>query len=391
MGSYQNLLQQKITNLTQSKVIQFFVLLSIIISISIIALSEYKSIMQETRDRLNSKVISFHLETFDELSKVFEKNTQKNFVNSVHDNKLIRENFEDMLRLLRISTVENLFVITKDQEGRYYFLLDSETDEDKRANINEPFNPFGDFWDKCYEENKVQIFHHPQDQNLWISVSYPIIQNNKTVAIIGADISSQLDLTTQMNLKNFTVFFLWILILSALWFVLLYVSALYFRHKYHEGYLDSLTHLYNRKYLNDILLKRLGRGYQLFMIDIDFFKKINDTYGHDVGDYVLVEVANYMQQLTREEDSLIRYGGEEFLIYTTQLSSRQCVEYANRIRAKIENTPIIYKDIECKVTISIGINTEISNLESFADALKKADKALYEAKSSGRNCVKVAK
>jgi len=384
------LLQPKITDVTKTRIIQFIVLVLFIISTSFIALDEYKHTMQETRDKLNEKIISLHLETFSELSKIFEKDTQNNFVLSVQNKIQLRENFEDMLRLLRISTVQNLFVVTRDKDGNYYFLLDSETKSQKRANIYEPFNPLGDFWDNAYKYKKAQIFHHDDNKDLWISVAYPIIENDKTVAVIGADISNQLDINMQMNLRNFTGFFFWILMLSALLFILFYVMTMYFRRKYYEGYKDPLTKVYNRKYLYDIIVKKLKRRYQLFMIDIDFFKKVNDTYGHNAGDYVLQEVASRIQLLIREEDSLIRYGGEEFLIYATQLNREQCLVFAQRIRKSIAEKPIIYKNIECHITVSIGINPQANNRENFDEMLKKADDALYEAKLSGRNCVKIA-
>jgi diguanylate cyclase (GGDEF)-like protein len=390
MENYQNLSQPKLTKLTKTRIVQFFVLVVIIIFVTFIASNEYKYTMHETRTQLNDKIISLHFETFAELSRVFEKDTKNQFIKEVEKEASFRDNFEDMLRLLRISTVQNLFVVTRDAEKNYYFLLDSERNPQKRANINEPFNPLGDYWDRCYKTDKPQVFHHHDNKDLWISVAYPIVENNKTVAIIGADISNQLDINMQMNLKNFTEFFFWILILSILWFILLYIMTLYFRRKYYEGYKDPLTQIYHRKYLYDILIKKLGRDYQLFMIDIDFFKKVNDTYGHNVGDYILQEVSNRMQLLIRDEDSLIRYGGEEFLIYTTQLNPTQCLDFAQRIRESIAKTPIKYKEIECQITISIGVNAKASSTEKFDDMLKKADDALYKAKLAGRNCVRTA-
>jgi len=390
MENYQNLSQPKLTKLTQTRIIQLFVLVVIIIFITFIASNEYKYTLHETRTQLNDKIINLHFETFLALSKVYEKDTNNHFIEKVEKEPSLRENFEDMLRLLRISTVQNLFVVTRDTDKNYYFLLDSEIDPQKRANINEPFNPLGDYWDKCYATAQAQVFHHHDNKDLWISIAYPIIENNKTVAIVGADISDQLDINTQTNLKNFTEFFFWISILSILWFILLYIMTLYFRRKYYEGYKDPLTQIYHRKYLYDILIKKLGRKYQLFMIDIDFFKKVNDTYGHNVGDFVLQEVSNRMQLLIRDEDSLIRYGGEEFLIYTTQLNPTQCIDFAQRIRESIAKTPVRYKEIECDITVSIGVNAEARSVDNFDDMLKKADDALYKAKLAGRNCVRTA-
>jgi diguanylate cyclase (GGDEF)-like protein len=178
--------------------------------------------------------------------------------------------------------------------------------------------------------------------------------------------------------------------LSIALFALLYLLTLYFRRKYYDSYTDPLTKVYNRKYLYDIVLKKLSRSYQLFMVDIDFFKKVNDNYGHDTGDYVLKEVASRIESLIRDEDSLIRYGGEEFLIYTSTLSVEKSLDFAQRIRKKVKDEPIIYKGVVCHITVSIGINPYALKNESFDDMLIKADKALYEAKLLGRDCVEIA-
>ncbi|WP_297430905.1 diguanylate cyclase [Sulfurimonas sp.] len=340
---------------------------------------------------MNEKVILFHFETFSALNKIYEKDTNKHFLEAVKKSRKLRESFEDMLRLIRISTIQNLFVIAKDKENNFYFLLDSDQNSKTRSNFMEPFEPLGNFWNDCYKYKKFQIFHHHNTKNLWITIAYPIIENNQTVAIIGADISRSLYANIQSNLGDFSNFFLWILLLSALWFVILYVLTLYFRKKAYEGYIDPLTQVYNRKYLYDIVLKKLSRNYQLFMLDIDFFKQVNDAYGHDTGDFVLQEVARRIQRFMRSEDSLIRYGGEEFLIYTRDLTPQKALEFAERIRGNIQSSPIVFNEISCHVTVSIGVNPYAEKEKPFQEMLKKADEALYEAKISGRDCVRLSK
>ena len=373
------------------KLIQLIILVVIVFAVAFVAYTEYKNTLKETTNELNERIIKFHFETFNELSKIYLKDTQEQFIEEVKNNKELRSTFEDMLRLIKISTIQNLFVITRDSDQNYYFLLDSDTNPQTRASLLEPFNPLDDFWDSCYELQKPQVFHQKNSKDLWITIAYPIVENGHTVALIGADISQNLDVNIQTKLQNFSDFFLWIVVLSILWFTTLYISTLYFKRKVDEGYIDPLTNAYNRTYLYEILIKKLAREYQLFMIDIDFFKKVNDTYGHDAGDFVLREVARRLGKLIRDEDSLIRYGGEEFLIYTTQLNAQQCGKFAERLRENVKAEPIIYKNIECSVTISIGCNPYGSKNEVFEDVLKKADEALYMAKVSGRDCVKVAK
>ena len=354
--------------------------------------TEYKNTLKKTTTQLNEKIIYFHFETFSQLSKIYLKDTNNHFIQDVKKNKKLRDNFEDMLRLVHISTVQNLFVVAKDDNSNYYFLLDSDNNPKTRANLLEPFNPLGDFWDKSYALKKPEVYHHHEkNKDLWITIAYPIVENNRTVAIIGADISHNLDLNMQTELQNFNTFFIWIMLLALLWFIFSYLLTLYFRRKYQEGYFDPLTNVHNRKYLYDILLKKLSRRYQLFMVDIDLFKKVNDTYGHDAGDAILKEVAKRLDSLIRDEDSIVRFGGEEFLIYTTKLNSKQSKQFAERLRMHVKNGPIIYKGIKCFVTVSIGINPDARSDMAFEEMLKKADEALYMAKLSGRDCVKLSK
>jgi diguanylate cyclase (GGDEF)-like protein len=383
--------QQTINKRIKIGFIQLGIIILFILFVGTLSYSRYNETLQETTKNLNEKIIDFHFETFEKLEKIFLKDTHNRFIQTVTTDKEIRNNFEEMMNLIRISTVQNLFVVSKNKNNEYYFLLDSERDKSKHANIFEPFDPLGPAWDKCYASEESQLFYHTKNKDLWITIIYPIVENNKTVALIGADISHQLDINMKKKLQDFTHFFFWLIFLSILFFAFLYLFTLYFRRKYYDSYTDSLTRVYNRKYLYEIIIKKLSRSYQLFMIDIDLFKDVNDTYGHVAGDYILQEVAKRIESLIRTEDSLIRYGGEEFLVYTTNLDEKECFEFAERIRKKVKDEPIIYKDVVCNITVSIGVNPHASRDEFFNDMFIKADKALYEAKLAGRDCVKMSK
>lgn len=152
---------------------------------------------------------------------------------------------------------------------------------------------------------------------------------------------------------------------------------------------DALTGLYNRRHFNAELerefmrSKRYGGNLCIAIIDIDFFKKINDTYGHICGDYVLKEVAYLMLENFRKTDMVFRYGGEEFVVIMTETSLENSLIPLERLRKTIENNNFTYKGEKIKVTISIG--AEINHTESPDEFLNNADKALYQAKQSGRN------
>ena len=155
-----------------------------------------------------------------------------------------------------------------------------------------------------------------------------------------------------------------------------------------ELYIDPLTKVYNRKFLNTFLNNILD-GYNFMLIlDIDYFKKINDTYGHDVGDMALKELCKILKKELRQNDIIIRYGGEEFLIFLQipEDDINIAKKVAERLRKAIEKHSFKAKNKEIKFTVSMGL-TKINTSLSFEDIFKQADEALYKAKKAGRNRV----
>ena len=132
--------------------------------------------------------------------------------------------------------------------------------------------------------------------------------------------------------------------------------------------------------------KRYGTDYSICFVDIDFFKKINDTYGHEAGDVILSAVAQVLKKNARKVDFVGRYGGEEFVILLPSTSLKDGVRFGDKLRSMIENFKFIYKNERIKVTISSGVATRSANL-SDTMTLEGADKMLYLSKEGGRNQV----
>ncbi|MDJ0764615.1 MAG: diguanylate cyclase [Myxococcota bacterium] len=159
---------------------------------------------------------------------------------------------------------------------------------------------------------------------------------------------------------------------------------------------DDLTGLPNRRAFDEGLTreieraKRLNAPLSLMMLDVDFFKKFNDTHGHQVGDLVLKGVGKTIQENARSCDLPARYGGEEFAIILPHTNLEGALIAAERVRAAVETLCIETDKARLKVTISIGVATTKDPNESRANImlLRRADDALYEAKEAGRNCVK---
>ncbi len=161
--------------------------------------------------------------------------------------------------------------------------------------------------------------------------------------------------------------------------------------------IDPLTKLYNRRFFIDSsktvleLAKRERTPLSLMMIDIDKFKNVNDTYGHQVGDEVLKLLAKIMKSRQRKSDMSCRYGGEEFVVLLPNTSIEEAESVAEELRESVEQSHFELSMKESvKFTISIGLSTvQLENEGSIEKVLKRADDALYEAKESGRNRVQV--
>lgn len=151
--------------------------------------------------------------------------------------------------------------------------------------------------------------------------------------------------------------------------------------------IDELTQAYNRRYLNDALenaiarLKRYDNNISLILLDIDHFKKINDTLGHSAGDHVLKELVQIIWGTIRTIDMIFRIGGEEFIILLPETTLSNATQVAEKLRLKIQEKPIVNTT---KVTISAGV-IQLDKSESIDELMKRVDELLYKAKNSGRN------
>ena len=165
----------------------------------------------------------------------------------------------------------------------------------------------------------------------------------------------------------------------------------------HQSIRDSLTNLFNRRFMEIALDRELRRAVRhqkhlaVLMLDLDHFKLLNDTYGHEAGDVVLREIAGVMRQAVRSEDTVCRYGGEEFVAILPELGPEEALSRAESIRHLVSELRIYHRGESLReVTISIGVAVYPHNGESPEQILSLADRALYEAKHLGRNRVVLA-
>lgn len=156
---------------------------------------------------------------------------------------------------------------------------------------------------------------------------------------------------------------------------------------------DGLTGLYNRRFLDEFVDKissqaeRKASTYGVLMVDIDYFKMVNDTHGHDVGDMVIKRLSELLSNSIRDADMAIRFGGEEFLVLLHEPTEKGVLEVAQKIRKGFESINFRFENENMKKTISIGVSTFPQDANSLWKVIKFADNSLYQAKHRGRNQV----
>jgi diguanylate cyclase (GGDEF)-like protein len=161
--------------------------------------------------------------------------------------------------------------------------------------------------------------------------------------------------------------------------------------------IDGLTQIFNRKHWEGCLEQEFSRARRyahplsLIMLDLDHFKLLNDTYGHQGGDKVLIEISNLVTSLLRLGDIFGRYGGEEFAVILPETNLQGAAEVAERLRKKISELSILFSEKTITTSISIGVAEMSKDDNNYEDLISNADVALYRAKSSGRDRLCLAK
>ena len=173
------------------------------------------------------------------------------------------------------------------------------------------------------------------------------------------------------------------------------IEAAYHDEIYRMTTVDGLTQVFNRRYFEDAIERELSRSRRytrplsLVLLDIDHFKKINDTYGHLAGDAVLKELALTVRARTRREDVFARFGGEEFALLLPEVDQKGAMLLAEKARKLVEKHSFMFDGEHIVVTMSAGVATMVKKTENPNELIRRADEKLYEAKTGGRNRVAV--
>ncbi|WP_449547583.1 diguanylate cyclase [Lelliottia amnigena] len=300
--------------------------------------------------------------------------SKENEQDNKHKQKaLITENEEIFIKYdALVESSEEMFVFTSLKETWKDYLDVSSLAED--------------LFDKGEKEKSKDVLLH--DSLVFITAFEKKI---KQLAAVNNSYMNSFSLKVASNEAQALCYFYYIMIIN---FILQCVMFVVFSKQYkintkalNEANIDPLTNLFNRRKVLSEWSRLSPAENKAFIIgDIDHFKHVNDTYGHNVGDFILMEIAKLLRQGSRDTDLVARIGGEEFAIIANDTTMDEAYNMAERIRKTIEHTPFIYHSgIVIKITISFGLSLCVNNESSFEDALSLADKKLYQSKNEGRN------
>jgi len=369
----------------QTSKIYIFVFLSIVFAIIYLFFATNK-IQQE----LNTNIEKILVQQAESFAKNIEKELHKHIDQDPYlelkDKPLVRRHIEDALSIIVNDFFKYVFVLYRDSNGNYRYLLDGSLE---KGRFNQRLNVEKKYWDRVYSTKSAVVIKQSKLESIWISYLQPVIFDNRVKAVVAIDFSTELPASIYYAIEPLKHIFLYIFIsIGILLTILLYQTLLSFKSK-RESITDALTQTYNRNFLRELLGKINIAEYQIIMLDIDYFKQINDNYGHKAGDIILAKTAQIIAQEIRKDDFLIRFGGEEFLIFIKRgkNSKKLAFEIAQRIRTEIENTSFEYENKTIRITVSMGITCEPEHFKSISLAIKNADEMLYRAKREGRNKV----
>lgn len=316
----------------------------------------------------------------------------KSYIEQIKSDKKLQEKIDNALKILLTKNVKYAYIVYKDKNGTFRFISDGSSPQEK-AMIGQKFDVTSPLWKDLYKTKKPVIIHHEFLKELFITYLYPFCQNKEVEMILAIDFSIGKieDVNTIISTMKTTI--IATIVIIFLFLTVLAIQTFRFIVARNSAFLDKLTNVYNRNYLQEIENFINLDNYALAALDIDHFKRFNDTYGHEVGDRILKEIAQIiLKNCRKEEDIVIRYGGEEFviLVKSKRDERKTSIDTCKRIHSSIQSHQFYISDTEyVNITVSMGVNLTPGQSRTFSDAFKLADIALYNAKNKGRNSIEI--
>lgn len=340
-------------------------------------------------DISTSDIISISDNSAKSISLLLENSDD--FAKDIISNNKLKSDIEKNLKVLLTKNIKYTYIIYKDENENFKSLVNT-------SNINktlamQEFDIKNPTWLELYNTKKPHLIKQLFQNELTISYLIPIIKHNEVQLVMVVDFAVE-KVKEINNMIDFVKNSILLIITIVLVFLLVFIiqTVKYFLIK-KKAFIDKLTGVYNRNYLQESKNFINLSEYIIAAVDIDYFKKINDSYGHDNGDLILKQVAQtIIKSIRKKDDIVIRYGGEEFLILarTKRNDKLMALNVLQRILTVIRDEKFLLNTNEIlNVTVSIGVNLLPEESRTFSEAFKLADIALYTAKTKGRNQLEI--
>ena len=316
------------------------------------------------------------------------KHNKKELHILLEENPSFQKICNNNLEIMRSKEIPYTYVLWLDDDGKFRYLCDGSV---QKSHFYQKFDP-GDFerWKNIYKVGVVNILDQSRYKGLWKSMLIPIVKDKNSIALLVIDYSTSFPNKIKQMVSPVQTFLIIILITIIILIILIGIEVFLIYITKKKSYRDALTGAYNRNFLTDISSKLSLEKYHILMIDLDYFKQINDLYGHLIGDKALKHVVSIIEKIIKKKDYLIRFGGEEFIVFLhVYKNERDSFDIAENIRLALEKNHLKTDEFgDLSIKASIGVNTKTNEEKDFQSAIKNTDIALYNAKKSGRNCVK---
>lgn len=361
--------------------------LPLAVLVALYVTQRYAASLESTRVELRERAIGQYVTLIENAADNIGSQLSRHGGRVERTNARDRLQSESLLQVLQLPDIEYLYAIYRDAEGGFRIWLDAEKDAAKRSEFGQYFTPASDVWEKVYTQRQTMRMQQEDLEGLWVTVAVPVMQNGAVAAVIGADISYRTEAGIIEDLKSFYAHASKITLLFSSLFLLLFLMVLFYGRRRAHSLKDPLTGAYNRLFFYEVVVKRFSDGYRVMLLDIDHFKQINDTYGHDTGDEVLKGLSKRIRANIRSDDYFVRFGGEEFLLILRERRKEEALQFSQRLLELVASTPFEAGTHSLNITVSIGLNLSQIRSGSVEEAIKAADEALYRAKEGGRNRV----
>lgn len=327
------------------------------------------------------------------IEKLLSSTSSNDYVQAIKSDSFLYKKIEDNLSLLLTPNIKYAYLLYKDERGIFRFLVDGTIAKDQKASMDQKFDIDNPLWLDVFKTKKSIVFTNNYLEELSTTYLTPILKNNEVELVLVVDFSIEKLENINEILDLLKLVLILIIFIVLIFLVLLIIQSYKYIAIRKTAYIDKLTGVYNRNYLQEFGNFINLKDYILATLDIDHFKGVNDSYGHIVGDKILKEVASIILLSTRnKEDIIIRYGGEEFIILTKikREDSLSALNVIERILINIQEHKFYYKAKNyINITASIGINLYPYKSNNFSEAFKLADISLYDAKNKGRNNIQI--